>query len=134
MIETIDHIEAAQENVLENPVLSIEQIEQARDAEYAVIDVPEWGGKLRLASATTDMVVAMAKHSDAGRPLEGLLELLVQSFVDGNGVRSVTDPVQVTRTANALRKKEAKVIERLIGALLKLNNIRINAPGLTHQV
>jgi len=62
------------------------------------------------------------------------MELLVKSFVDEQGNRSVTDPTQVIRTVAALKQKEAKVIERLINTLLKLNNIRIKAPGFTSEV
>jgi len=134
MIDTEINGNTVVEATTSGNVLTLDQIEQSRDAEYAVVDVPEWGGKLRMASATTDMVVELAKRSETGNVVDGIMELLVKSFVDEQGNRSVTDPTQVIRTVAALKQKEAKVIERLINTLLKLNNIRIKAPGFTSEV
>lgn len=128
MAEVLDSVEK-----IEGNVLTIAEIETSRDADYVTISVPEWGGNLRLQSVTSEMVVTALKGMESGNNLTSMMELLVQSFVDAQGKRQVTDPEKIKAVAVALLKKEVKVIERLMRAMMALNNISIKMP-LTTEV
>jgi hypothetical protein len=124
MIESVDQIEAA----AEDQVLTLDQIDKSRDAEYLIVDVPEWGGKVRLASLSTADVEVLTERSKQGESLQGLLEMLVKSFVNMDDSHQVTDPEQIKIIAQKLLRKEAKVIERLLRAVTTLNNVTIVTP------
>jgi len=126
-IESVDQLAAA----APDPVLSITDIENSRDAQYIVVDVPEWNGRVRLSTMTADGIELLTKAKETGDVVDGLLQLLVQSFVDADGNHQVTDPVRVVEVAKRLRKKEAIVLERLMRAYCVLNQIDIVEPSMS---
>lgn len=110
-------------------ILSVDDIASARDVEYAEVLVPEWGGKLRLGSLTAEHVVTLIKAKESPDQIGVMLQLLVESFVDGEGNRSVTDPAKIAITVQSLKRKEVAVIERLLRAFMSLN--KVPAEGFT---
>src|SRR5215467_8484263 len=119
VIENMEELDA----LPPDKVLSVDDIIAARDVEYAEVSVPEWGGKLRLASLTSEHVTTLIKARTNPDQIGIMLELLVQSFVDGEGNRSVTDPAKVVATVRVLRRKEVVVIDRLLQAFVRLNRV-----------
>ena len=114
----------------EDGVLSLEQIEQARDADYVTVPCPEWGGNIRLASINALQVEMLQKRTAKGEAVAGTMEMVVSSMVNTDGTHQVTDPEQIAIIARKLLQKEAKVIDRLLRAFMQLNNVTVLTPSL----
>lgn len=97
--------------------LTKEQILAAQDRRYAEVDVPEWGGKIRLQSLDADQTLKherMLKKSDEKN--NPLTSMLAASIVDQDG-KLLFDEKDLI----ALGKKSPKVLVRLIDEMKKLN-------------
>ena len=89
------------------------------DLEYTELDVPEWGGTIRLQSLTgadANAIGAMSQKdvftSDA------LVRLVIMSVVDAEGNKVFTDD-----NRDELNKRNAQVLIRIGQAALKLNGL-----------
>jgi hypothetical protein len=105
-----------------NMLLSKEQIIAAQDRRYIEVDVPEWGGKVRLASLDADqslkheqMLLKLQKTGDTKS--NPLVAMLADSIVNDQG-----DRVFDAQTMATLGKKNPVALRRLIAAMKKLNN------------
>lgn len=133
MTATIESVDQLAETP--DKILGIDEIEHARDGEFAEVLVPEWGGKIRMSTMNAEGTIETLKNMQVtGEVIDGLLQLLVQCFVDAEGNRQVTDPERIVAIAKKLRKKEAVVIERLLREFVKLNKIPLEVPSLTAAV
>jgi hypothetical protein len=102
--------------------LTKEQIIAAQDRQFMEVDVPEWGGKVRLVSFDADQAM---QHSDLmqrrkeGKPGPNPISLmLAASIVDADG-----SPLFKGKDIEALGKKSPAVLMRLVEAVSKLNNL-----------
>ena len=103
-------------------ILNREAILAARDVQTIDVEVPEWGGSVRLASfsAATRLKLAekIGKNTDPS-PAEALdwgMTLLSLCIVDESG-----KPMFSADQLDALSEKASPVLDRLIHAARKLN-------------
>lgn len=109
--------------------LSKEQILAAQDRRYVEVDVPEWGGKVRLASFDADQALL---HSELLRKRrEGLAgpnpisAMLAASIVDEKGNRMFSD-----KEMDAFGRKSPAVLSRLVTKLRELNDSEDEEPNV----
>src|SRR5262245_6505109 len=110
-------------------VLSLDQMLMGNDTEYDLIDVPEWGGQVRIGSLTAEQMVKWTEAKTEtllDRRNAGLL-LLVSSIVDADGHR-IANASHVA----AFRGRSAKVLNRIIDRILKMNGLIVSEE--VHQV
>lgn len=101
-------------------VLSVEEIEAAQDTDYAEVPVPEWkkDSIVRLGSLmASDYNEWVEKNGELTVRQSGY-DLIRRSIVDENGKR-IGSPALV----EVLRKKDARIISRLLSAALNLNGM-----------
>ena len=92
------------------------------DATYSEVDVPEWGGSIRIKSLSgaerTQILKAMNRNKET---VDGVFEkLIVLGAVDENGKKLFTDDAA---TLAILQSKDAGVTRRIGEAVLKLSGI-----------
>lgn len=99
-------------------LLNKSQILEADDLPTIEVEVPEWGGSVRLkALRLADLISFQAARSNASNA-EATAFLVSQSIVDEAGER-----VFEQGDVPALTRKNAKVIDRLADAALALNKM-----------
>src|SRR5262245_14597172 len=111
-------------------VLSLDQMLAGSDTEYELVDVPEWGGKVRIGSLTAEQMVRWTEaktETPLDRRNAGLL-LLVSSIVDADGNR-----IANASHVNAFRGRSAKVLNRIIDRILKMNGLVVDTSAI-HQI
>ena len=102
-------------------LISRDQILSASDIEYKEIDVPEWGGTVRIASmnGADREVFETVWINQAGEETTQIRATLVAlSIVDENGDR-LFSPEDI----EALGKKSCKALSRVFEVAQKLNGI-----------
>jgi len=100
------------------PLLTGAAILAASDLETIDLEVPEWGGTIRLRSLTADEAFDfMDLLNDPVKKKLAAVHLIALSAVDGEGTRLFPTPAEVEQ----LRRKNIRVFMRLQKALLKLN-------------
>jgi hypothetical protein len=108
--------------------LTREQIVAAQDRKFLELDVPEWGGRVRLASFTADEALrqeALVKKRAAGDDtINPVTEMLSASIVDAND-----KPLFTAEDMAALGKKSPNVLVRLMKRVKKLNVIKDDDAG-----
>ncbi|MFI5223668.1 MAG: hypothetical protein ACHQX3_05380 [Nitrospirales bacterium] len=109
---------------MSDKLLSMEEIGNATDVEFQVIQMPEWGGAVRIGSITAEDIVEWNEsNSDpAAKRLAGI-RLVVQSMVDKDGKR-----IGTPKAVDVLKKRSAASINKLVEKVLVLN--KLNAKGL----
>ncbi len=102
--------------------LTREAIIAAQDRKYAVVEVPEWGGTVRLRSLDAaqalhqETVVSKRQKGDA--KVNPLASILAVSIIDENGAQLFNE-----KDMHELDKKNPGVLIRLVGELKKLNQL-----------
>lgn len=100
--------------------LTKEQIIAAQDRQFREVDVPEWGGKIRLASFDADQALhhseLLRKRSEGKEVPNPISAMLAASIVDEKGNRLFTE-----KDMAELGKKSPTVLSRLVDAVRELN-------------
>jgi hypothetical protein len=99
-------------------LLSFSEILDADDIQYEVVDVPEWGGKIRIGSLSAGEVLEFIELNDGPAKNTAGIRLLNRSLVDKAGKRIGED-----KSLGELKKKDHRVVNRIIGQILKLNGM-----------
>lgn len=108
--------------------LTREQIISAADLDYAEVDVPEWGGAVRLRAwdgATRDRFDAMALQArERGQQMPHQLRawIAAMSICDERGELMFSDA-----DIAALARKSARALDRIVEAALRLNGLTADA-------
>lgn len=105
----------------EKKVLSIEDVVAADDVKYLELDVPEWGGTVKLGSLSAGDLIEWHEANEGPAKRNAGLRLLVKSFIGPDGKR-LADPNKHIET---FRNKDNKVLERLLREIVKLNGLTI---------
>ncbi len=93
--------------------------EQVHDVESKVIDVPEWGGEVKIrAMPTCDRIEFEKKQAACKTELESIVNLLIYTIVDDNNKRIFSDD-----DFNLLAEKSAKVLVKLFEVAIDLNTL-----------
>lgn len=105
----------------ERKTLSAQEILDADDAEYAYVDVPLWGGTVRLRTLTADEAMDFARlssNSDGSMHGEMMVYLVEKTAVDEQG-----DQLFSKEQAKGLTKKNFRIFTELQDAALELNKL-----------
>lgn len=98
--------------------LSIEEISNSSDIQYADVEVPEWGGTVRFGSLDAGELIDFIEANDGPAKRNAGIRLIIKSLVDENNNRIGTD-----RHLEIFKKKSAKVCSRLVDDILRLNGL-----------
>jgi hypothetical protein len=112
------------ENIV-SKVLSIEEIENAKDTDYAEVPVPEWGGEgavVRVGSLESYDYNEWIEQCGDKTVRQSSYDLIRRSLVDAEGNR-----IGTAALVEKLRKKDARIISRLTKVVLSLNGL--TGPG-----
>lgn len=106
----------------EGKLLSLDDMLSAEDIQYVEVPTPEWGGKVRLGSLSAGEMMTFIETSEGPERQTSGLRLIVRSLVDADGNRIGSD-----KYLESFKKKDAKVINRLVKAILELNGMDVKA-------
>lgn len=112
-------------------LLSFDDVLAKDDVEYKVIDVPEWGGAICIASLSAADIAEWSMVDDEGLPPAAKKELrkrigarlIVRSLVDKPGGVRIGKDEHVEK----LRSKRNSVLERILKQVMELNGLRVKA-------
>jgi len=96
-------------------ILSVEDIKKAVDTETKVIDVPEWGGAIKIKSITKGAQWKMAKASEDKMDASLFEKLLL--------VNSIIEPVFDEETIEILYEKSAEVVNRVLASIYNISGL-----------
>ena len=101
-------------------MLSKEDILSAKDLKTKDVEVPEWGGAVRVRTMTgADRMKFQHLVSAKGKKESGVIEaLLIAAVVDDNG-----EPLFSADDLAALQSKSTKAIQRVFEAAAELNGL-----------
>jgi hypothetical protein len=99
-------------------LLSFDEIEKVEDTSYKVIDVPEWKGSIRIGSLNAEDMIDWVEANEGPAKRTAGVRLIVKSLVDKDGKRIGTD-----QRIQAMKKKDARVLNRLVAEILELNGL-----------
>lgn len=109
----------------DSKLLTREQILEVQDIQTEVVDVPEWGGSVKVQGLTGEERDALesslirGKGKNASINMQNLrAKLVAASVVNGNGERVFTD-----QDAIALGKKSASALDRVFAVAQELSGI-----------
>lgn len=111
--------------------LNLAAILDAKDIEYVTINTPEWGAgsNVILASLDSASYNAWLERNGEVKLRQAAVELVVRSLVNEDLTRQVdaSDVETLVKMTEALRKKDARIVQRLVSTVLKLNGL--TGPG-----
>jgi hypothetical protein len=96
-------------------LLSADDVLAADDRRYDIVDVPEWGGKVRIRSLSAAEALEWADKNEKAPNTAGVRMVLI-SACDGDGKLIFTD-----RHIEALKGRSNKAMKRLVQRALDLN-------------
>ena len=98
------------------------EILEKDDLQYEVVEVPEWGGKVRVvgisAKARDRWEVSIADQREKGKPMDVRASLVAKSCVDADGKKVFTDA-----DVQKLGAKSASAVERVFTVCMKLSGL-----------
>lgn len=92
------------------PILTVEQIVAVDDTKYATVNVPEWGGAIKLRSLSYGEQLNIAETVGDGGEYEPLIL-----------IASIAEPVLDAESAAALLGKAPGPVKRIVEAIDALN-------------
>jgi hypothetical protein len=107
---------SAKEGVVEKKVLSATEILEADDIQVVDIDVPEWGGVVKLRPMSAEESIAYNEAVKAGDKRHGAVILASTCLVDEEGKKLFTED-----QARGLVKKSLAALLRIQKVALKVN-------------
>ena len=99
-------------------LLSLDEILQKDDTQYREVEVPEWGGTVRLGSLTAGKMIEFFEKKDEGDKKTLAMRLFLECLVDDSGKR-IGDKAKL----EALKEKNLQVFVRLLPDMLDLNGM-----------
>jgi hypothetical protein len=112
----------AEKVLVEDDFLSVDEMLSSADVEYA--SVPAWNksdgtpGNVRIGSLTAGDMIDFVQANEGPAKATAGIRLIIKSLVDKNGVR-VGDIKQM----DAFKKKNSKITNSVVEAILKLNGL-----------
>jgi hypothetical protein len=100
--------------------LTAAEIREVQDVETVVVDIPEWGGAIRLKALTGEEAVEFSESIKEGDK-SGAARLVARCAVDEDGNRIFADA-----DIDVLKQKSMK-------ALLRAQNVAMKLNGLTEE-
>jgi putative heme iron utilization protein len=103
---------------VDKKVLSAEEILGANDLEPVEVEVPEWGGVVRLRPMTAEQVIEYQEKVKSGDKRHGAIIMVGMCVVNEDNEPAFTE-VQVRQ----LGKKSLAALQRIQRAALKINGL-----------
>lgn len=100
------------------PVLGRDAVKSAVDVEFRDVDVPEWGGTLRLRTLTAEEAMQFAEGDGKFGHREAALRVIMLCAIDEKGDRIFSD-----EDLPMLRKRSMKIILRVQRVAMELNGL-----------
>ena len=98
-------------------ILSVEDILTAPDIQEKVVEVPEWGGAVKIRSFTKQRQIQLRAQALVGGEVDSeRMELLM--FIEG-----VVEPKFGVEHIDLLKGKSASAMDRVLGAILELGGM-----------
>lgn len=113
-------------------ILSLEEMLEAENVDYVTVPVPEWKGSVRFASVSAGTMMEFVEHgkTPSGNKNSNIW-LIVRSLVDEKGERLVKGATEqeldaaTSQHIEKFKKKDVRIMNRLMDAVLKLNDITV---------
>jgi hypothetical protein len=102
------------------PLLSIDEMFAKDDTQYEVVDVPEWGGSIRIGSLRAGDMLDWVDATEGKAKRTAGLRLIIKSLVDTSGKR-IGAPDMLER----LKQRDHAVVSRIVEQILKLNKMNV---------
>ncbi|HVJ72025.1 MAG TPA: hypothetical protein VM531_11070 [Sphingomicrobium sp.] len=99
-------------------LLGIDDIERVDDTAFKTVEVPEWGGSIRIGTINAGTMLEYVKSNDTAAKFNSGLRMIVDSLVDANGKR-----IGQLSHMEMLKKKNNMVIQKVAEEILKLNGV-----------
>lgn len=104
----------------ENKILTADEIIAADDDNYNVVEVPEWGGSIRIRGLTAGEAINFQQQiSNSKAKNEVLVRMVAMVAVDEEGNRIFKGKEQL----EALKKKNIRPFLRIQDAFLEMNGL-----------
>ncbi len=97
---------------------SLEELDQVEDTTYVDCPVPEWKMNLRFGSLSAGTMIEFVESNEGPAKKTAGLRLINDSMVDASNKRIGSD-----KGLAILKKKDARVCNRLVEVILKLNGL-----------
>jgi hypothetical protein len=104
-------------NGASGPYLSVEAILAAADTQTDEVDVPEWGGKVKVIGLTKRQQVDIRREALVAGEID---PELVQQYIWREGV---IEPRFPTEQLGALFEKNAGIVDRVLAVVLRLSGM-----------
>lgn len=99
-------------------ILSANEILEADDIQYEIVDVPEWGGAVRLKTMDTATAMAFGAASE-GEKAQLLPRMLALSAVDEGGELLFSEAA-----VEKLARRSFRALNRLQDAMMEINGLK----------
>lgn len=100
-------------------ILSIDEMLAPQDIEFMELDVPQWGGTIRLGSLPADSMMEWVESADGPAKKTAAIRLIIKSLVDAEGNRIGDESKHLA----AFKKRSASVLNEIAGKILELNKL-----------
>jgi len=104
---------------VEDQVLTATDILDKSDTEYDYVDIPEWGGRVKIRSLTADEVIKFTESMKGEAKKNAMVRICHLCTVNEDGSPMFEDGNMIAK----LQKKSVKAINRIQKAALKLNGM-----------
>lgn len=101
-------------------ILSIDEMFATDDTQYDVVDVPEWGGSIRIGSLRAGQMLEWVEANDGQAKRTAGLRLLVDSLVDADGAR-----IGKKEHIQKFKERDHSVVTRIVERILELNKMTV---------
>jgi hypothetical protein len=105
-------------------VESMEEIDAAEDVEYATIQGFSPDKPFRIGSLSAGDLIEWSEANEGEAKRTAGLRLICKSLVNAKGERYAMD----TKNIAVFRRKNHRIIERIVEEILTLNGLRVNKP------
>ena len=106
-------------------VLTLDDIFEVKDTRYLEIDVPEWGGSIRVAALSAGEMIDFVDSNDGPAKRTSGIRLIIASLVDEDGKR-VGKPEMMDK----FKKRDSRVMGRIVDEIMKLNDMHLTEAAL----
>lgn len=101
-------------------ILSIEEMFATDDTQFEVVDVPEWGGAIRIGSLRAGQMLDWVEANDGKAKRTAGIRLIIDSLVDAAGNR-----IGKSEMIERFKSRDHAVISRIVERILVLNKMTV---------
>jgi len=106
-------------------ILTADDIFEVKDTRFLEIDVPEWGGSIRVAALSAGEMIDFVESNEGPSKKTAGIRLVIASLVDEQGNR-IGKPEMIDK----FRKKDTRVMNKIVDQLMELNDMNLSQAAL----